>query len=1401
MSYYNDDRGESRGMCMITFSKEKREPSPVEYAKVKIKVADTAFIEVDEGFCKLLGYEKNDFLEKKITKYSDVIYKKDYDCVVANAVSQMNKGDTIVLNHRAVKKDGQIISLFCNGYMKGEMGHRVLQLICSDITPYEVPQRRITMDLSDEVPFEYDISSDTMYMSANYKDIFGEDIVIPNFLKDLEKRKSVSPKTMKRLNLLQQLSDYGGMKHSFQIQKLVVGGAYEWFEMIYKHVYDETAASVKAIGILKNINQQKKEQALLLYQAEKKSIKGVYNRSTTEEKVSQALRKIGIDAMGALLIIDFDDMEAFKDSFGLLANEAILNSFVEDLIVDFQEEDIIGHLGSDKFLVYVGNVANVQLVEQCAIQVQNMVKNICKSLNFVRVLTVSIGISIVEKQVSYREFFGQAENALYRAKNTGKNKYVIFKEDMVGEKYIKASNKNKDVYEMPPYATGKIWADLVDKLYQTPNINKGINDAVAFIGNAFHLDKIAIGENNLEQTMTSNTIQWGREGLIDTKSFFQNVSLKEFDWSSAYNEEGIFYCSDISKLPEEQKKYYEQEGLKSILQSRIMDGDVSLGFIAFGVQSSKRIWIQEEIDMLTLMSRLLGDTIRKRRIDATLDVYYENTRNILKGVSSGIYAVDKDNLELLYCNDVIKKALPNAMRGEKCYKVFYGKEEQCERCVVRKLKEASIATDVFHNEKLGGLLEVTASKMLWENKRAAYILTVNRHVETPEELEHKRKQQLLEKRYAFIYSHSCDYIYDIDLDADTYERTVISDEIYAVTQENRGKYSVLFEKLLLSVHPEWKERVREKFSLEAYRKAIERGENFIVDDYHMMGQNGEVLCKEIRAFVMRDENKTSIVATYRDVTEQKRKENLELMERQRLYSAVANVYPFVISVNLTENTYAILRCDGFYIKGIPMEGVFTDYASMMGEKIHPEDRDYILKNYHRENLLEAFARGETEIFSEVRQLCEDGQYRWVSILTTQIDSPVNNDVLQITFSRYIDEQKKMEQSLKDALTTAENASQAKSEFLSRMSHEIRTPMNAIIGMTEIAKKMAHDREKLDNCLEKIDLSAHYLLSLINDVLDMSRIESNKVTIENQAFVIRDLIQNIKTIIAPQAKQRGIRFEVVEDGCAENCYIGDKLRLNQILINLLSNALKFTEKDGKITLKIKENRREAQEAYMCFSVADTGIGMSPEFMKIMYMPFEQENARSVQGMAGTGLGLSITKNIVSMMGGHMQVKSSQGEGTKFKVELKLGCIEDILAEEKEKIEEIEDQNQLKGKRVLLVEDNELNQEISTTLLEMKGLLVNCTSNGVEAIQKFIEMGEGYYDIILMDIMMPVKNGLETTQEIRAMEGNYAQKIPIIATTANAFSEDIAKSFAYGMNDHLVKPIEVEKLYGLLMKYLK
>ena len=406
-----------------------------------------------------------------------------------------------------------------------------------------------------------------------------------------------------------------------------------------------------------------------------------------------------------------------------------------------------------------------------------------------------------------------------------------------------------------------------------------------------------------------------------------------------------------------------------------------------------------------------------------------------------------------------------------------------------------------------------------------------------------------------------------------------------------------------------------------------------------------------------------------------------------------------------------------------------------------------------------------------------------------------------TDQRYREQQLRREQeyqkTLKAAALKAESANLAKTEFLQRMSHDIRTPINGIRGMVEIGDRCPEDMARQADCRKKIWEASTLLLELVNEVLDMGKLESGEVVLENVPFDLPELMHEITDVLEKQAAERGIVLHREYGRLPHPRLVGSPLHVKRLLMNVLSNAIKYNREKGRVMLDCFELSSNGDKVQICFVCADTGIGMSEEFQKRMFEPFTQENAgaRSVYG--GTGLGMSITKSLVDKMGGTIGVESKQGVGTTYTITLPF-AVDDTEAAEPERQQT--DLTVLRGRRVLLAEDNALNMEIMEFLLSDVGIKVTKAADGQQAVEAFAASPVGGLDAILMDVMMPVRDGHEATRAIRAMDRPDAKSIPIFAMTANAFAEDRLKALESGMNEHLPKPIDPDELYRLLAKYL-
>ena len=460
--------------------------------------------------------------------------------------------------------------------------------------------------------------------------------------------------------------------------------------------------------------------------------------------------------------------------------------------------------------------------------------------------------------------------------------------------------------------------------------------------------------------------------------------------------------------------------------------------------------------------------------------------------------------------------------------------------------------------------------------------------------------------------------------------------------------------------------------------------------------------------------------------------------------------------------------------------------------IYPEDRDRFMAVFSRERVLKIIERDGH--FTTKYRLMLNGIPTYVSMKATLLEN--RNERRLIIGLTNIDAQMKREEEFRKHMADART--RAKNDFLANMSHDIRTPMNAIVGYTNIAKSHWDEPEVVADALDKIGSSSHFLLSLINDILDISKIESGKMQLSLAACDLRDIFRRIEDITALQAKNKSITITYSHDTVHHYKVMADDLRIEQVLINITGNAIKYTPEGKSVELIAEElGATEDKKIKYRFIVRDTGIGISKEYLPHIFESFTREEKTTVNRVQGTGLGLAITARVVEMMGGVISVKSKLGEGSEFTVELALEPSEpdDDTAEPDEMLQSV-----LNGKRVLLVEDNAINAEIATIILEQYGIVVDHAENGRIGADKAMTAEAGYYSAVLMDIQMPVMNGYEATRAIRSLPGEYYRTLPIIAMSANAYDEDIRASLDSGMNAHIAKPFQPDDLIKTLCRYI-
>ena len=382
--------------------------------------------------------------------------------------------------------------------------------------------------------------------------------------------------------------------------------------------------------------------------------------------------------------------------------------------------------------------------------------------------------------------------------------------------------------------------------------------------------------------------------------------------------------------------------------------------------------------------------------------------------------------------------------------------------------------------------------------------------------------------------------------------------------------------------------------------------------------------------------------------------------------------------------------------------------------------------------------------------------------------------------------------LRKALQEARHASAMKTEFLSNVSHDMRTPLNAVLGYTGLAMK-CDDLTQIREYLGKLDQAGRIMLSLINDTLNLSKIENGAISLKRSPVSCGDILKKVVTTVQPSMEAKHIHFVIDNKSAVMATINADALRVQDIFINLLSNAVKFTPENGQITLTVECLKLEENVVHDRLTVSDNGCGMSEEFLSKVFEPFTQERIAETAGVGGSGLGLSIAKKLVELMGGTIEVQSELGKGTTFIVYLDFERVDEKIAQENS---EIKQHKELMGRNILLVDDNEMNVEIAKAVLEMRGMVVTCANDGAKACDKFAESEPGHFSAILMDVRMPVMNGRDATEKIRQMNREDAKKIPIVAMSADAFDDDIQASLDAGMNGHIAKPVDPEKMYATL-----
>nr|WP_318712095.1 response regulator [uncultured Treponema sp.] len=542
------------------------------------------------------------------------------------------------------------------------------------------------------------------------------------------------------------------------------------------------------------------------------------------------------------------------------------------------------------------------------------------------------------------------------------------------------------------------------------------------------------------------------------------------------------------------------------------------------------------------------------------------------------------------------------------------------------------------------------------------------------------------------------------------------------------------------------------------------------------------------------------LAVVKNITSNYKREE-EKVYQLEIINALSIDYTNVFMVNLMTNRIRIVRMNdvagAFYSDELGEQYYDDALEFYIDVSVYADDRDMMRMAFSRDNILRQLIKRETFYVNFRSNINNKLQYMKLKVVRIGDIKETGNFLLAfMNVDDEIEHEMKQKKLLQDTLSMAESASHAKTMFLSNMSHDIRTPMNAIIGFTTLALNHISEQTMVKTYLDKIKSSSNHLLSLINDVLDMSRIESGKMKINKTVSTVEKIVGDVDTVMQSQIQMKHLEYSLIKRGNLTRPVMMDGLRLNQILINIVGNAVKYTPEYGKVQFMITEmpSISDNTSSYQ-FRIKDNGIGMSKKFLEKIFTPFERDENKAIAKIQGTGLGLAITKSLVDIMEGSIFVKSEEGKGSEFLVCFDLENAKEgelSVEEKKENVYESSVIDSFKDVRILLVEDNELNREIATELLKSVGFILDEAENGSQAVQMVNDSPAGYYKVILMDVMMPVMNGYESTKKIRSLEDKAKANVPIIAMTANAFEEDKNQAIECGMDKFVSKPFDINDL---------
>ncbi len=762
----------------------------------------------------------------------------------------------------------------------------------------------------------------------------------------------------------------------------------------------------------------------------------------------------------------------------------------------------------------------------------------------------------------------------------------------------------------------------------------------------------------------------------------------------------------------------------------------------------------------------------------------------------GMYIID-ENHRILYYNEAAGELYPELKTGDVCYRALGCLDAPCRHCPI---KEGTEQESVFYNEARKEWISASVASMDIPGHGRCHNVQFRVRTKEPDiaDLPFAQRNAAIVAEFvqqsekAGIIGGYCEEGFPLYYANEQMAALLGYDSVEDLAAGIGGK-------VVNTIHPDALPRVRQELGDRYYPGMTYR------TTYRMPRKDGSWFWTVDRGKVVEAEDGRlaiiSICSDMKELVEYQRdlqRQNEHLIRRESFSAAALDNMPGGYHRCSVEEGFPFTYISDRFAQmlGWSKEEIATLFDNRYANLLHPDDAK-ALEVYRQ--MARHVGRGNVYDERITRLKGKDG-YRWIQNTTMLVDlgadSFFQGTIADIT--DHVEKETSQQEELNRAIRRAELASKAKSTFLFNMSHDIRTPMNAIMGFAALADLRYREPEAVKDYMRKIKRSSDLLMRIINDVLDLARIESGKFILEAKPQDLRDGMQGVKDMFAESMARAGLRF-ITETQISDPVVLCDDLRMNQICINLLSNAQKFTPAGGSVLLRLEQTSPAGgKEAEYLLTVRDTGIGMEPEFLTHIFDVFERERSSTVTGIAGTGLGLSIVKNLVNMMGGSISVKSKKGEGSEFSVRFTFPVA--TRTEAAQVVRYNADPTDFSGRHLLVVEDNELNREIAREILVNMGFSVDVAANGADATDMVARLAPERYDLILMDVQMPKTDGYEATRIIRKMKDAQAANTPIVAMTANAFEEDRQAALAAGMDGHVAKPIDIEQLKRELSRLL-